>query len=122
MSDVTRDPAITTLGQDGTRFRYYAMHGDDVAPEHVGWVLVVDGKHEMAPQRVSAAEVAGDLESMQVGDDLPWLLEILRSHTSDMLDELIAREQRPGANAALQPHITAMRADLAAIPKLSEEG
>jgi hypothetical protein len=60
-------PQITVLGEDGTRFDYFAYCGRDYSPGETGWVLVLSGTPTpIDPQALSALQVVEDLESMGV--------------------------------------------------------
>jgi hypothetical protein len=85
-------PTITAVGDDEeTVFKYYANFGDDVPARYVGWILVLEGPNALPAQAVSAAEVAGDLRSMNIDDE--GIHYLLRSTTETMLEHLRGRTQ-----------------------------
>jgi len=81
---------ITCHGQEGTVFDYHAVDDDDLGPNEMGWILIVkNSTPPVAPQRVSAAEVYGDLVSMTL--DPQEAREMVRAGTEKMRD--LARER-----------------------------
>jgi len=117
MTDIDGLTKITVLAEDGVRFRYLSMRGDELTAPEVGWVLIGDGTHTVPPQAVSAQEVADDLATMSLGDDLAWMLEILRAGTEEMLEALLTRTSiNTVTDPAIDKRISELRAELASIP------
>ena len=110
------DPKITCHGHDGSVWRYYAIYGPDLEPEETGWVLVVDGIPSLRdPQRLTAAEVVGDVESMHA--DASAAVALVRLEARAMLRMLESRRlpDHPRARTALVLRIAELRRDLAEV-------
>jgi hypothetical protein len=87
---------ITLHGTDGSVFNYYAVDDEDLGPGEMGWTLIVENSPApIAPQRVSAAEVYGDLVSMTL--DPQEAREMVQAGTEKMRD--LAREHAGTADA-----------------------
>jgi hypothetical protein len=88
---------ITLHGTDGSVFNYYAVDDEHLGPGEMGWILIVENSPTpIAPQRVSAAEVYGDLVSMTL--DPQEAREMVQAGTEKMRD--LARERASTAAAA----------------------
>lgn len=113
-------PTITAVGEDKeTIFKYYAYYGEHVPTHHVGWILVVDGPTPLPAQRVSAAEVAGDLLSMKIDDD--GMHYLLRTTTETMLEDLKTRTQSQDPADAGVRRISELTTELAELTKRSQD-
>ena len=80
--------SITCHGTDGGTMTYYAVTGEHVPPEYHGWACVVedaDGER-MDPHKLSAAEVVGDLLSMEI--DREEILGQVRLFTEGIIEAL----------------------------------
>ena len=72
--------SITCHGMDGSVFNYHAVNDEVLGPGEMGWILIVkNSPTPIAPQRVSAAEVYGDLVSMTL--DPPEARVMVRAGT-----------------------------------------
>ena len=81
---------ITCHGQDGSTWRYHAVHGVEHTPQETGWVLVVENSPTpIEPQAITASEVLGDLKAMMPDDETVPV--IVRMKTEEMLTTLKAR-------------------------------
>ena len=88
---------ITSHGLDGSVFNYHAVDDEDLGPGEMGWILIVkNSPTPIAPQRVSAAGVYGDLVSMTL--DPQEAREMIQVGTEKMRD--LARERARTAAAA----------------------
>jgi len=106
---------ITCLGDDGeTMFKYYVLCGADVASEHVGWVLIVDGPNPLDPQYVTPTEIAGDLRSMGITDE--GMHDFVRIGTEDMLKQLRARPDAGETASTTAARIDELESELAQLP------
>jgi hypothetical protein len=86
---------ITCAGRDGAVFHYHAVQRADLDRPFVSWVLVLEGSDPpLDPQRVTAAEVLGDLVSMEIRPDDAFAM--VETNSERMLQ--FAREQRDGTS------------------------
>lgn len=115
-----RNPTITCRSQDGvTVFEYYALRDAGVPSEHVGWVLIVDGPTPVGPAALTAAELIGDLHSMQIDDD--GIHDLIRACTEEMLAELRSRPDAGDASSTTATRIDLLGRELARLPPVEPQ-
>jgi hypothetical protein len=109
------DAHITVLGQDRRRFDYFADFGPDYSPGETGWVLVLTGTPEpVAPQAVSAMDVVGDFESM----DIDVGRDTVAFFTQQMITALEAGQvapQRHDGEPDAETRLAELKRELAAV-------
>lgn len=110
-----RDPMITCVDDDEqTVFEYDVLYGPEVASEHVGWILIVEGPAPIEPQYVTPAEFVGDLHSMGIDDD--GMHYMVRIGTEVMLKQLRSRPDASDASSAAARMIEQVRGELDRLP------
>lgn len=109
---------IVVGGTDGSTWRYHALHGPDYSPQETGWVLVIENSPQsIDPQALTAADVVGDLHSMQATDPSPEA--IVRFHTEQMIKTLESQatelERQGKASNGERKRIAALLGELEAL-------
>lgn len=115
---------IVVQGENGSIFLYTAVHGPEFSPEETGWVLVVENSPQpLDPQTLSAAEVLGDLRSMEMTSPPPE--ELVRFFTELMIESLARQVAELDANGRAtgegRARLKELRKELAALSETSED-